>query len=73
VVNRLEIEGTFGRSVSFLFFLLYLYILSTSYMSVRCHETRERGERRIGYKYNFCLFLNSKICVVWWLAPKFFE
>jgi hypothetical protein len=40
-------------------------------MLVRCHEAREHGERRLGYKYNFCLFLNTKICVVWWLASNF--
>jgi hypothetical protein len=31
---------------------------------------RGHGERRLGYKYNFCLFLNTKVCVVWWLAPS---
>jgi hypothetical protein len=34
------------------------------YVSMRCHETGERGERRLGYKYIFGLFVNNKVCVV---------
>jgi hypothetical protein len=39
-------------------------LYSTRYVPVRCHETGERGERRLGCKYNYCLFLNIKIHVV---------
>jgi hypothetical protein len=28
------------------------------YVPVRYHETGKRGERRLGYKYIFCLFVN---------------
>jgi hypothetical protein len=31
------------------------------YVLVRGHEA---GERRLGYKYNYYLFLNTNICVV---------
>jgi hypothetical protein len=34
------------------------------YVLMRCHETGEHGERRLGYKYIFCLFVNNKECVV---------
>jgi hypothetical protein len=40
---------------------------------VRCHEAGDQGEWRLGYKYNYCLFLNTKIHVVWWLAPNFWS
>jgi hypothetical protein len=40
---------------------------------MRCHEVREREKRRLGYKYNFCLFLNIKVHVVWWLALNFWS
>jgi hypothetical protein len=34
-----------------------------------CVATRRGAwERRLGYKYNYCLFLNTKLCVVWWLV-----
>jgi hypothetical protein len=53
--------------------IYYLYTLcltislnqSTRYVSVRYHEA---WEQRLGYKYNFCLFLNIKVYMVWWLA-----
>jgi hypothetical protein len=38
---------------------------------MRYHETDKRGERCIGYKYNYCLFINTKLRVVWWLAQIF--
>jgi hypothetical protein len=40
-------------------------------MLVRCHEAGERVEQRLDYKYNYCLFLNIKVRVVWWLALNF--
>jgi hypothetical protein len=40
----------------------------TRYMHVRCHEAGERVERRLDYKYNYCLLLNTKVHVVYWLA-----
>jgi hypothetical protein len=48
----------------------YVY---TRYVLVRWHEVGERGERRLGYKYIYCLFLNTKVHVVWWLAPNFWS
>jgi hypothetical protein len=41
----------------------------TRYVPVRCHEAEER---RLGYKYNYCLFLNTKVHVQW-LAPNFWS
>jgi hypothetical protein len=29
------------------------------------------GERHLGCKYSYCLFLNTRVHVVWWLAPNF--
>jgi hypothetical protein len=26
---------------------------------------------RIRFKYNYCLFINAKVCVVWWLPQMF--
>jgi hypothetical protein len=42
-------------------------------MPVRCHEPGEHGEgeAHVVYKYNYCLFLNTKVHVVWWLALNF--
>jgi hypothetical protein len=37
---------------------------------VRHHEAEER---RLGCKYIFCLFLNTKVCVVWWLVSNFWS
>jgi hypothetical protein len=42
-------------------------LINTKYVSVCCHMA---GERRLGCKYNYCLFLNTKVHVVWWLAPN---
>jgi hypothetical protein len=39
-------------------------LLITRYMPVRCHEVGERVERCLDYKYNYCLFLNIKVCAV---------
>jgi hypothetical protein len=38
-------------------------IIHTRYVLVRCHEAGERGERRLGYEYNFCLFVNTNVFV----------
>jgi hypothetical protein len=35
------------------------------YMLLCCHEAGKRGERRLGYKYNYCLFINNKVHIVW--------
>jgi hypothetical protein len=35
------------------------------YVTVCCHESEECGEWCLSYKYNFCLFLNTKLHVVW--------
>jgi hypothetical protein len=48
--------------------LFFLLNTLTRYVLMRCHEAEERGELRLGYKYIFCLFLNTKVHVVWWLA-----
>jgi hypothetical protein len=45
----------------------------TRYVHVRCHKVGERRERCLGYKYNFCLFINNKIRVVWWLVLNFWS
>jgi hypothetical protein len=47
--------------------------IHTRYVPVRCHEAGKRGEQRLGYKYIFCLFLNTKISVVWLFAPNFWS
>jgi hypothetical protein len=36
-------------------------IPNATYVTVCWHEP---GERRLGYKYIFCLYLNTKVCVV---------
>jgi hypothetical protein len=33
-------------------------------MLVPYHVAGERVERRLDCKYNYCLFLNTKVCVV---------
>jgi hypothetical protein len=50
-------------------------IVHTRYVPVLCHEAREgrRVKRRLGYKYNYYLFLNTKIHVFYWLAPNFWS
>jgi hypothetical protein len=42
-------------------------------MPVRCHEAREREKRCLGYKYIFCLFINTKVYVFWWLTLNFWS
>jgi hypothetical protein len=37
------------------------------YMLVRWHEAGKRVERCLDYKYNYYLFINTNIHVVWWL------
>jgi hypothetical protein len=37
-----------------------ILIHTTRYVPVRCHEAVEHGERHLGYKYNYCLLLNTK-------------
>jgi hypothetical protein len=51
---------------------MYSYF-HTRYVLVCCHEVGERGERHLGNIYIFCLFLNTKVCVVWWLARIFWS
>lgn len=54
-------EGVLFKIIKCFGFLKYRYVF------VRYHELEEHREQRLGYKYNFCLFGNNKIHIVWWL------
>jgi hypothetical protein len=43
---------------------VHIYLLGMGLCLASCNEAGEFGERHLGYKYIFCLFLNTKVCVV---------